>query len=989
MRTPQIITFLGAIVCAAALALLAPGCRTEGCLAGDDPECIVPSPCRALSWTCDDGTATVGIIESADEITSALDALASIGDVRLDNGVVGVVIDALDHPHYLSPTGGSMLDLYTVGSDGDSLIQAFQATGVLPSEAANYTDMRILEGDDFAAVQFRGHLFDRPDVPISTRYEVRPCEPGVRIRTEVVNLEPDPISLSLVDGYYYGGKGQIPFTPSPGAGFEHPSFGLSTLADGITEAPYLVAAAHDEPTNSYATIACNADEVSGFHGDSVAACGLEARVLMPSDYQVFERFIAVGEGSAVSAAADLALEVRRQLHGEPWVRMTGTVTLEGDATGLEDSLRATVLVSEGTLQTVEEELVPWTQGIPDAAGRIDVRVPPDRSYVLAVESFGRVVGRAEVDVAGEDVDFGTVNVRDDGELILEATVDGVEDIVMAFVVPADDATDEDVRAQMFGEFQECAPLLGPPYGGSPACNRALLDGPATVRVPPGNYDVFATVGPFGTLAAAHDVVVSAGSSETLLFEIETLPLQPEGTVTADLHVHGGASFDATIPDETRVLSFLAARLDVIAATDHFVAGDYTDTVEWLGVEDRLAVMPGVEATGMILFDLVEDAEFPQVIGHWNFWPIEYDPTGPYRGTAWDQMALPGELFTRMADAGLDADTGVIQLNHPISYLDFGRDLGWITAIGLDGTEPLPQEFDGSLPSLFHHQPPGADFANSDYDVQEVMNGSDNGWLQAYRAFWFYLLDEGELRAGTANSDSHSLTDNVVGSPRNVVWADTDAIDFDPDVFNEAVREGRSIGTNGPLIQIVAEDGAGGLWTPSLEPIAGSPATLHVVVDAAPWVPVDEVRIVVNGEVVEVLIDELEHPSDPFGTDGTQRLDMVLDLDDLLPASGDAWLVVEAGRALVPNADLDCDGFPDTGDNNGDGTIDWRDVEDLEEAPEESCFSDTGPLADPPPPDDRDSPDHLFYSVIPRGYPYAFTNPLVFDPDGDGYEGVAR
>jgi hypothetical protein len=67
--------------------------------------------------------------------------------------------------------------------------------------------------------------------------------------------------------------------------------------------------------------------------------------------------------------------------------------------------------------------------------------------------------------------------------------------------------------------------------------------------------------------------------------------------------------------------------------------------------------------------------------------------------------------------------------------------------------------------------------------------------------WFYLLNQGIVRAGTANSDSHGLTDNIVGTPRNLVWVDTTVADFDQVKFNRAVRDGAMIGTNGPVIEV--------------------------------------------------------------------------------------------------------------------------------------------------------------------------------------------
>ena len=67
--------------------------------------------------------------------------------------------------------------------------------------------------------------------------------------------------------------------------------------------------------------------------------------------------------------------------------------------------------------------------------------------------------------------------------------------------------------------------------------------------------------------------------------------------------------------------------------------------------------------------------------------------------------------------------------------------------------------------------------------------------------------------------------------------------------------------------------------------------------------------------------------DPLAAIEVLRLDRAIPLSDLLPAgTRDAWIVVEAGDPLPATADLDCDGVPDTTDNNGDGDLDWRDVE---------------------------------------------------------------
>jgi hypothetical protein len=138
-------------------------------------------------------------------------------------------------------------------------------------------------------------------------------------------------------------------------------------------------------------------------------------------------------------------------------------------------------------------------------------------------------------------------------------------------------------------------------------------------------------------------------------------------------------------------------------------------------------------------------------------------------------------------------------------------------------------------------------------------------------------------------------------------------------------------------------------------------------------------------------------------DGLDRLAVTIPLSDILPASGDAWIVVEAGAVLADNADLDCDGVPDTGDNDGDGTIDAGDVDtdgdgvvtaDDAAAPpiadDEGCLDTSGPLAEPPAPA-RGTPAWLFERVTPPwGYPMSFTNPFLVDRDADGvFTGVRQ
>ncbi|MFT6817401.1 MAG: hypothetical protein ACJATT_001208 [Myxococcota bacterium] len=961
--------------------LLWSGCGDTGCLSGNDLTCTVPAACDSLAFTCDGGTATVRVLDSLDGLPLSAQTLASPGDILLSNDHVWVVIDALDHPHLFSESGGSIIDMGTWGGAGDTMQQAFQAAGLLPSETAVYTDVRLIDEGDVQGVQFLGSLAGNTDLAIATRYDIRACEPGIRVRTELVNRGTIPRAWMLLDAFWWGGRGLLPYSPNEDGGFSWPDWDLLTIADGFVTAPYIASGLHDGTGASYATMACDREDFDAIHSESVSAAGQAPVVIQPRDYLTYERFIAAGAGPSVSAATDPIYELRRQLFNEPYVTVTGELFTGGvPATG--GALRASV--------EIRADGRPVTQVVPATDGTFSARVPAAAALELTVSSFGQEVVSFDVVGSGSDMDAGRLDIPEVGALDITATLDGEQDVLLAFVLPADDATEAAVRGDVYGHWDTCAPLLGLPHGSSPACNRVLVEGPTTVPILPGVYDIFATAGPFSSLGVARGVQVTAGGISSAQLELVRFDLQPEGTLSGDFHVHGGASWDAGMEDFDRVRAFLAADIDVIVSTEHNAAWNYADAIERLGADSRIQLITGTENTGIMLFDVLPETLIPKVTGHWNFWPVVFDPEGPYRGSWWDQKALPGELFNRASAAGWPASTGIAQLNHPTSELSVGRDFGWADTIELDLNRDVADAYDGTPHSLFADAPDGG-MRNSDFHTTEVMNGTSNSYFAGYRAIWWWMLDQGLLRGGTANSDSHTLTENVLGTPRTLVWTDQEVgVGFNIDRFNESVRDGRMVGTNGPVIEASIVLGDAEPRLPSLTPfVPDADAVLHIEVRAAPWVPVSEVRVIVNGQVMDTFTD-VTVPSDPTSSspDDLLRIELDLPVRSLLPTTGDAWISIEAGVAVPLSGDLDCDGIPDTGDTNGDGTVDWRDVVDLEEEPEEACFDDTGPVASVGDAE-RDTPLWFFQTTVPKGYPAAFTNPFVFDLDGGGFEGVAR
>ena len=139
--------------------------------------------------------------------------------------------------------------------------------------------------------------------------------------------------------------------------------------------------------------------------------------------------------------------------------------------------------------------------------------------------------------------------------------------------------------------------------------------------------------------------------------------------------------------------------------------------------------------------------------------------------------------------------------------------------------------------------PQSGLRDLDFDALELMNGPSLARYRALRADWFALLRQGEIRTGTANSDSHQAWE-IAALPRNYVrLADDRVAAFEAAGFVRAVLEGRLFGTTGPLLDVrLGEVGLG-------DRHVGREALLRVAVQAADWVPLRELRVFVNGEPV--------------------------------------------------------------------------------------------------------------------------------------------
>ena len=295
-------------------------------MGGDDGHCVPRSACGEVSYRCARPSLELRLLTSAADRPGGHAALAAPGDILLGNDRFVAIIDAPDTPHYLAPSGGSVLDLVPRdGTSDDDLDQIFQAAGILPDDAVHYDSFELLdEIPNRVSVVLRGRL-DGRDIDVVTRYEARPCEPGLRVRTELYHDGRDPLSVLLSDAFFWGDRGPLPFAPLEGHGFDHGELDLEELGDSLVDTPWVAAPTHASRSTTIANVACQEPTHSGFLDETLTAMGRGPLIVMPGDSIALERMLLAAPGPGMQGAADSALELRDRLFHEEFVTVEGRV----------------------------------------------------------------------------------------------------------------------------------------------------------------------------------------------------------------------------------------------------------------------------------------------------------------------------------------------------------------------------------------------------------------------------------------------------------------------------------------------------------------------------------------------------------------------------------------------------------------------------------------------------------------------------------------
>jgi hypothetical protein len=834
---------------------------------------------------------------AAELLIGGPDAIGGVGDTYLANDVVELVVDHPSRRHAKLNHGGTIVDLGLRDRRGaDQFARLIPLVNMSQRVLVNYDAIRteivgqsariVVSSSGMSSIP-RGSGLSRAldvlvpepeelaDVRVETVYELRPGESFVRITTRFENAGGSPAPVfAYGDLWMRGGRSLRAFlgnslAPELARGFQHWGFSRENLLRSLDAlAPFShVAAAGLEawPPVAYALFSPErtaagrsffgvTDEhvsfVMAFAGDpgwrelsALRVLRVLRQTLPPGGVWQIERRLLVSGGPDVGSLTDVILPALGV--GD------GASGLSGHS--LPEDVRTLVHV-----HTVEGH--PVTQLV-SRSGRYAASLPPG-AYRLTFRAAHRASLTREVRVEpGAQALVPEVRWAPLGVLALgPAFADGGPGRI---VFRGRDGTPDPVFGAELLDFR----LDGEPAPSATETSSIYIIGnrhdPTEIRLPAGRYTLVATRGPEYDVDVREVEIRAPGERVSIdPFELARVASLPEH-VSADLHVHAQASDDSGTTNASRLRDFVASGVLVLATTDHDHVADYDQALAALDLGGRIHLVRGVEVTSS-----TPSTAAPWTIAHHNAWPVSYEPHLHRRGAPPSQDLRVPELYSLLRSAYA---VGVVQLNHPRCGGP-GPNVGCFfthqATVGapVDTRQPVTAAANASLLE------PAADGTRAlDFDLLEVMNGESWSHYLETRQDFHWLLRQGYRRTATANSDTHG-PDELAGMPRNYVGVGSSF--FDARALDEALRAGRSFGTTGPLILRFGANGGGAGDTVSAP---GGRVRLVYDLVSAPWVPVDEVRLLVNGEVVRVL------------PEGAGDAELVL--------SRDAFLTLEAGAPL--------------------------------------------------------------------------------------------
>lgn len=429
------------------------------------------------------------------------------------------------------------------------------------------------------------------------------------------------------------------------------------------------------------------------------------------------------------------------------------------------------------------------------------------------------------------------------------------------------------RVQVFPSGAQTRPMIPASHGEDSFPGNRLrvlyeTAGTATVAVPPGTWELVVSRG-YEYGLHRRTVTVTAGQNLAIDAVLEH-QVDTTGVQCGDFHIHTSRSNDSGDPALVKVASAIADGLELPVRSDHEYIADFAAEIAALGAQRWAAGFGSVELTSFELW------------GHMGVFPLTADPAAVNAGTPrWQSFPTadrPDEPFATLSPVTVfDAvrarpEAPVVIINHPRGNTNYFGYVGYDPITGMSTSPDWDTRF----------------------TLVEVFNDASwRGSLDGTVADWFGLLNAGRKIFAVGSSDSHGIASSPVGYPRTCLAVGTD----DPRALTaNQVRDTLAAGHGFVSGGIYVSARVGATRPGDTATGLGDTADVEVEIQAADWVDVDAIDVVVDGTIVDT-IPILPGDADPANPTVRWRGTIPVDVR----AAGGGFVVIAAygDAALEP------------------------------------------------------------------------------------------
>lgn len=772
--------FWRALVCCALLA-----CRSES---------LDPAP-PSLDERLSEGRARAGVITKNSELIGGPTERGRIGDFKLYNSRIAVIVGRPGFALGYHPYGGTIIDADLVRAEGGPGKSAFGE--VIPS-----FDFRVIgpesvevtaDGGDGgpAIVTMRGRLAPFPvlkailaelidtdarPIEVVVRYVLEPNSSTLRVEHILRNTGDVDLDVALPLLAMVFGDGAPAFVP--GFGFVSPPAASRSEYYGAVspDVTYL----YGSPSAPLEYVVVTSGHIYASIRETITLRAREEKK----------------EVQLLTLAVDLAsaqAEWRESAGKEALAAIRGKISGAGFA-------GARVHLTERSPVVAERDYVSMTRA--DENGDF-VLYAPEGEYFLTATTDARITaGPLPVSLGAGGLENISLNLAAPGKLNYKIT-DPAGALLPAKLTIVPRVAAGEFVPEKFGEPIHPAGTIKAEHG---------LRGEGTVELPAGEYQVYASRGAEYEISEA---VVSVAAGGEARFEASLArSVSTPGWISTDTHLHAQLSPDSPDLFPYKTAALVVEGIELPVSTEHEAVGDFNPSIRALGVERWMFGIVGTEIT-------------TNNFGHFNAFPLVADPNLPGNGRIDWIDKKPAAILSSVRS---DASDPFLQVNHPRS-----ETIGFFTKAGLDRER------------MIFEKPDDGSF---DFDGFEVANGCPVSQIERVEmADWIAFLNGGRRMVATGSTDNHRAGRGDLGYPRTWVKMDGD----DPaavalPLFRDRLREGRAVVSCGPYLSLSLE----GKEIGDVASISGDLLRLDVRVAAPSWMDVDQIEVLVEGELVKTI-----------------------------------------------------------------------------------------------------------------------------------------